>query len=135
MAFYEHGEFSLAINDNRLDIDAVGPFNREVIADYDQQLQRFADRMPTSLCKGLLTLHGMSLFTPDAEQALVECLLRWKRLPWYNAVLIDDVQGKAVLKQQLGRCYDKTGITYAFFDDRNEALHWLSQQDDARQAI
>lgn len=126
MNFEEHGIFRLQIEDNILHVDATGPFNEELINNYNKSLESCIQRLENDSWNQIIVLHKMSLFTPEAEIALTKTLIERKSRGLDScAVIINDVDCKLLIKEQPGHCYDKANIRYDFFKSIDDAVKWL----------
>lgn len=126
MNFEEHGIFQLKVENKILHVDATGPFNEELINHYNKSLEKCIQLLEDDKWNQVIVLHQMSLFTPEAEEALTKTLIERKSRGLSNcAVVIEDVDCKMLVKEQLGHCYDRANIRYEFFTSSDIALKWL----------
>lgn len=78
MKFTEHGIFEIKIEADLLLVDATGPFNEELIKSYQHSLEACIQVLEVTHWNQIITLHQMSVFTPDAEQSLTKTLINRK---------------------------------------------------------
>ena len=128
MKFEEHGIFEIKVEGNLLLVDATGPFNEELIIHYKKSIESCIQKLEVSQWKQIITLHQMSLFTPEAEEALTQTLINRKNRSLVACgVVIADVDGKTLVKEQMSRCYQRAEVKYQYFNSINEAKNWLNQ--------
>jgi hypothetical protein len=127
MDFEEHGIFQLKVENKILHVDATGPFNGELINHYNKSLEKCIQLLEDDKWNQIIVLHKMSLFTPEAEEALTKTLIERKSRGLTNcAVVINDVDCKMLVKEQLGNCYEKAQVNYDFFTSNDDAIKWLN---------
>lgn len=128
MRFSEHGVFEVLISNDTLIVDATGPFNAELINHYENALDSCIQKLEGTVWDQIVILHNNSLFTPDAEQKLIQTLInRRERGLRASAVILKDADYSFVLKEQMSRCYKLAGIQYDFFAGADEARIWFNQ--------
>ncbi|MDG1752522.1 MAG: hypothetical protein P8I03_12810, partial [Thalassotalea sp.] len=94
MYFTEHGVFEVKIEDKILLVDATGPFNEELILQYEKSLESCIKYLETSKWNQIITLRQFSLFTPEAEQKLTQTLKkRRSRGLVACAVVLKNIEG------------------------------------------
>ena len=127
--FPRHGKFSVEVDAHMLVVNATGPFNEELVRDYKAAL----DAAIHHLSKGhnwgqIIVLEKESLFTPDAERVLVQSLKNRKRvgLRASAVVLMENVTGRSLIKQQMSGAYERAGIEFTFSDNVTSAKAWLT---------
>jgi len=128
MYFTEHGVFEVKIEDKILLIDATGPFNEELIIQYEKALESCIKNLETSTWNQIVTLHKFSLFTPEAEQKLTQTLKnRSSRRLKACAVVLINIEGGSLIKSQMSRCYNKAGVKHEFTTSVHDAKKWLAE--------
>jgi hypothetical protein len=126
MVFIEHGVFKIEIESKLLLVDATGPFNEELTIKYESDLESCMQNLEVSKWNQIITLHKLSLFTPEAEQALTRALInRRARGLIASAVVLINIEGESLIKTQMSHCYDKAGVKYKFMSSINDAKKWL----------
>ena len=75
MKFEEHGVYEMKVEGDLLLVDATGPFNEELINSYRYALESCIHFLEIKQWNQIITLHEMSLFTPEAEEALTQSLI------------------------------------------------------------
>jgi hypothetical protein len=126
MDFIEHGFFTVNVEDNILIVDAIGPFNEELILKYEKALESCIQTLELSSWNQIITLHKLSLFTPDAELALTQTLINRKSRGLVScAVVMVDIEGESLVKRQMSRCYDNASVKHQFFTSLEDAKVWL----------
>lgn len=127
MRFREHGQFDIETIDNVVIVDAKGPFNKEVIPLYRQAMKDAIASFSGQKWQQIIVIRETSLFTPEAEKALLKTLAYRKSLGLNaSAVVMLDCDAVALTKQQLTRCYNRYDIEHDFFDSIEEAKQWLA---------
>ena len=127
MKFKEHGVFEIEIAAKLLLVDATGPFNDEVLKHYNKALEACIQQLEDSHWNQIITLHKISLFTPEAEYILTQTLIKRRSKGLLAGYLIlEDVDFKSLIKGQLSRCYSKVGVEYHFLDSTSEAKKRLT---------
>lgn len=124
--FAPHGTLELAIEDNMILIDAVGPWNIEYIDYLHKKLQWAVTQVD-------INNYGV-LFTPKGEAISVEAGLE------YHANFIRQGNTKAIAlnlahcttslltENLLTKLYRSAGIKHAFFDNVFDARLWLEKE-------
>jgi len=127
MYFTEHGVFEVKVEGKTLLVDATGPFNEELIIHYEKSLESCIKNLETSKWNQIITLHQFSLFTPKAEQKLTQTLKnRRSRGLVACAVVLKNIEGEALIKTQMSRCYKCAGVKYQFTTSVHDAKKWLA---------
>ncbi|MCJ8337127.1 MAG: hypothetical protein MJK10_01535 [Pseudomonadales bacterium] len=128
MRFKEHGVFEIKTEDKLLLVDGTGPFNEELIEHYSDALESCIHHLETSQWDQILTLHQLSLYTPEAEDLLTKNIIKRKsRGLKFCSIIISDVDFKSLVKEQISRCYTRAGIEHHFFDSMSEAKESLTR--------
>ena len=127
MIFMEHGIFEVKIEGDLLLVDATGPFNEELIIQYEKALETCIHSLEASEWKQVITLHRMSLCTPEAEQVLTDTVVNRKsRGLTACAVVLMNVEGESLIKTQMSRCYDRARVKHNFTTSVHDANEWLA---------
>lgn len=72
---------------------------------------------------------GEPLLPPEASELLKESIKHAKQKNLVaTAVVFEDVKYKYAVKAFWERIYTSASLTFSFFDNLNEAEHWLNQQ-------
>lgn len=128
MKFKEHGVFEVKVEGQLLLVDATGPFNEELIKRYRDALESCIQLLEVGQWNQIVTLHQISIFTPEAEEALTESLIeRRSRGLIACCVVIADVDCKSVVKEQMSRCYRKAGVKHQYVNSIAKAKEWINQ--------
>ncbi|MCJ8297319.1 MAG: hypothetical protein MJK13_00070 [Pseudomonadales bacterium] len=127
MRFKEHGVFEIKTEAELLLVDATGPFNDEVAKHYIEALESCIQQLKVSQWNQIITLHQLSLLSPEAEKLLAATLIN-RRTRGLIAVylILENVYFKSLVKEQMSRCYTKAGIEHHFFDSAFEAKNNLT---------
>ncbi|MCJ8337042.1 MAG: hypothetical protein MJK10_01100 [Pseudomonadales bacterium] len=122
MKFEEHGVFKIETEANLLFVDATGPFSDGVTKHYIESVEFCIQQLEVSQWNQIITLHQLSLFTPEVEKLLTAALINRKKRGLKAVFLIlEDVYFKSLIKEQWSRCYTKAEIEHHFFDSTSEA--------------
>ncbi|WP_448565527.1 hypothetical protein [Thalassotalea ganghwensis] len=126
MKLSEQGEYTIEQQGNILLVDARGPFSIEVTEKYSQDMHRACELFDCQPWGLLATFYGNSVFTPDAEQALIELTkFRVKRGMIANASVILNSNSGDIQQMQLRRIYQTCQLTFHVFADISSAKLWL----------
>lgn len=129
--FAAHGSFTIELTTDRLIVDGKGPFNTEIVSHYESRIEQAIARFEGKSWSQLIRLHGLSMFTPEAERKLEETIeYRFQRGLTASAVVVGDVEGKQLVMQQMGSIYKRVGVAFDFFDTDDDAHDWLNQLDE-----
>ena len=129
MYFAEHGVFKVKVKveDKILLVDATGPFNGELIIQYEKALESCINNLEASKWNQIITLHQLSLFTPEAEQKLTQTLInRRSRGLIACAVVLISIEAESLIKDQMSRCYNRAGVKYEFTTSVHGAKKWFA---------
>jgi hypothetical protein len=127
MNFTEHGVFEVKIEEKVLLVDATGPFNEELIIKYENALEACISNLEASNWHQIITLHQLSLFTPEAEIKLTQTLKsRRSRGLVACAVVLKNIEGESLIRAQLSRCYGCAGVEYVFTSSVHDAKKWFA---------
>ena len=127
MEFRSHGEYHIKVLDDVLFIDAKGPFNHEVVQDFQRSLHTAVKMLEAKPhWYQVAVLHDMSIFTPDAMEELIQ-VMRWRMSKGLiaSAVVTGQVVGKQLATKQIGDMYSELGMTFDFFDSEDDARQWI----------
>jgi len=128
MIFAEHGVCEVKVDGKLLLVDATGPFNEEFIKHYQRVLETSIEHLETSQWHQIVTFHQMSIFTPEAEEALTQSLInRRSRGLVACGVVIADVECKSLVQEQMSRCYNKAEVEHQYFSSITNAKEWANQ--------
>jgi len=127
MSFIEHGLFEVKTKDDLLLVDATGPFNEELLIQYENALESCIQNLEMLNWKQIITLNQLSLFTPEAEQVLTNTIInRRSRGLMACAIILKDVEGESLIKAQMSRCYNRAGVKHNFITSIHDANKWLA---------
>ncbi len=127
MNFIEHGLFEVKVEGELLLVDATGPFNEELLIEYENSLEACIQNLEVSKWNQVITLNQLSLFTPEAEQVLTNTLInRRSRGLAACAIVLNDVEGESLIKAQMSRCYNRAGVKHNFITSIHDANKWFA---------
>ena len=128
-SFSAHGSYTVEVNNNRLRVDAKGPFNKEVVLEYERDIQRAIRRLSGTGWSQVICLYGLSMFTPDAEKKLEETVNYRKQCGLVlSAIVLIDVEGSGLVEQQMASIYQRADVEAKVFNSVEDAEIWLDNQ-------
>lgn len=123
-----HGSYTIEQQDNILLVDARGPFNDVILAQYKIDMEKVCQKMAGQAWASLVTYYGNSVFTPDAEKSLIDITkYRVKHGMVANASVIINSHHADLQQMQLRRVYQASDIIFHVFSDVDSAKEWLSE--------
>jgi len=126
MQFSAHGNYTIEQQNNILLIDAQGPFNDVLTEQYHQDIKLITQKMANAPWASLISFKNDGVFTPDAEQKLIETTqYRIENGMIAVAAVIINSPYADILQVQLQRIYQGCGIQFNFFSDAENAQKWL----------
>lgn len=130
--FDAHGRFHIRPLGDVLLIDGWGPWDQQTAVAYSKAVAAAAETMqaPWACLIRFRTEPLMWGDTRDHIRAAVRA--RVERGMRVIAVVMDDVPGAWIVRQQYGSLYEECGATFAFFHDGKEALAWLRSEGHAQ---
>ena len=125
-----HGHYQLNFEDNILYVEAQGPFNKEVLANYHHDIEKLITKIKAKnkdLKWALLAIfHGNSILTPEAESALINTAKYRAQHGMIASANIFKNSIHADLQQtQFARIYQEAKVRSHFFSDEKSAKNWL----------
>lgn len=128
MTSADQGNYSIKVQDNILHVDINGVFNDDLATSYDQDMRNLVQEMQGRPWGSLAIYHGNSIFTPEAEQALIEITkYRVQYGMVANATVILNSAHADLQQMQLRRIYQASNITFHVFSDEKSAKNWLKE--------
>ena len=128
MKFEQHGIYSVEVNGRVLITDARGPFNDTTLQNYTRDVKKAVLHLSGAPWGQIIVLHGLSLFTPDAEQLLFDSTnWRMERDLSACAVVLIEPEAEDLIRTQLSRIYGKAGLEHQFFPHQKAAMLWLEK--------
>lgn len=120
--------YTIDIQDNIIAVDSHGPFNKEVVELYSDDIKSAIKHFNGKPWGSLITYYGNGLFTPDAEDSLLENT-RYRESHGLIAVaaILKNSNHADIQQLQLTRIYQDTSITFHVFCDEDSAQEWLSE--------
>ncbi|PCI55651.1 MAG: hypothetical protein COB45_06270 [Gammaproteobacteria bacterium] len=128
MQYSTHGSYRIEQQNNILliDIDEQSTFNDVVSEQYHKDIKIMTQKMRNNPWASLITLKGIGVFTPDAEENLIETThYRVENGMIAIAVVIIDSTYADTLQLQLQRIYQSSSVQFNFFSDTKHAKYWL----------
>jgi hypothetical protein len=128
MKYSAQGSYRIEQQNNILliDIDEQGSFNDAVSEQYHEDIKLITQKMRDNPWASLITFKGIGVFTPDAEQNLIETThYRVENGMIAIAAVIIDSTYADILQLQLQRIYQSSSIQFNFFSNIKYAKNWL----------
>ena len=126
MQLAAHGSYKIEHQGNILLVDAHGPFNDVTAQAYVKEMYQACDTFAGKNWGILVTFYGNSVFTPDAEQTLIEITrYRMKKGMIANASVILNSNSADIQQMQLRRIYQTCKLPFHVFSDIHCAKNWL----------
>lgn len=121
-----HGSYHIEQQNNILVIDAQGPFDDVVSEQYHKDMVLITQKMCKNPWASLISFKGNAVFTPDAEQSLIETTQYRvdNGMVAIAAVILDSAYADT-LQMQLQRIYQSSSVQFNFFSDTKNAKRWL----------
>lgn len=125
-----HGHYQLNFENNILYVEAQGPFNKEVLANYHQDIERLITKITTENKNAkwalLAIFHGNSILTPEAESALITTAkYRAQHGMIASANIFKNSIHTDLQQTQFARIYQEAKVRNHFFSDEKSAKSWL----------
>jgi len=126
MKLATHGEYKIEAHENILVVDAHGPFTSEISQQYIQDMYTACEQFSGNPWGLLVTFYGNSVFSPEAEEALIEVTkFRIKHGMIANASVILESTTADLQQIQLRRVYQSCNLTFHVFSNLDAAKSWL----------
>lgn len=120
------GSYTIEQQNNILLINARGPFNEVTTEQYYQDIKLITKNMIGNRWASLVSFQGHSVFTPEAEQKLIETTqYRADNGMIAIATVISNSPYVDILQMQLQRIYQSCAIKFNFFSNPDHAQNWL----------
>ena len=130
------GSYKLSKTDNILIVEAQGPFDEETINQYLHDIKTLVEDIKDKPWGTLAIFSGNGIFTPDAEQALIEITRQRAQNNMIAIATVIKESHQADLQQmQLSRVYQACNISASFFSSEEMAKRWLTSFLDINQAV
>ena len=121
-----YGHYNIEQKDNILLVDAQGPFCEVTAKQYHEDIMQLTDNMTSEVWGSLITFRGNSIFTPEAQQQLIETTrYRQKKGMVAIAVVILNSANADMQQMQLQQIYHYCQIDFHVFSDNDNARNWL----------
>jgi hypothetical protein len=122
-----HGHYEITIKNNMLVVEMYDQFDDSVAQQYIHDMYQVCEQLKNQVWGSLVTYNGSALFSPKAEEALIEITkFRVQRGMIANASIIIDSVNADIQQMQLQRIYQASRITSHVFSDKNSAKEWLA---------
>ncbi len=133
--FCPHGRLEFTSKESIIHIDAIGPFNQEVI----EAVGRIEPKMLHEITKKygswseIIVYQNSCVYSPEGLLALekyINQLSMNKIAPKKSAFVIsEDVEGQGMMGFIYSALYKRCAINMCVFKNEQEALIWLGQKD------
>lgn len=130
MMLAAHGHYELNFEDNILYVEAQGPFNKEVLANYHHDIETLITKITAENKHRkwalLAIFHGNSILTPEAESALIATAkYRAEHGMIASANIFKESIHTDLQQTQFARIYQEAKVRNHFFSDEKSAKDWL----------
>ncbi|WP_206483290.1 hypothetical protein [Thalassotalea sp. G2M2-11] len=127
MKLAAHGSYKIEPQGNILVVDAHGPFNEVTAKAYVEEMYQACDILSGQPWGVLVTFYGKSIFTPEAEQTLIDITrFRMEKGMIANASVIINSSTADLQQMQLRRVYQTCHLPFHVFSDVHSAKNWLT---------
>ncbi|MFT5758657.1 MAG: hypothetical protein ACI9LM_003403 [Alteromonadaceae bacterium] len=121
-----HDHYEITIKDNLLVVEMRGQFDDAIAQQYIEDMYQVCELLKNKVWGSLVTYNGSALFSPKAEEALIDITkFRVQHGMIANASIIIDSVNADIQQMQLQRIYQASRITSHVFSDKNSANQWL----------
>lgn len=128
--------YVLSKADNILVVEAQGAFNEITIKQYSDDIKNLLDEFKHQAWATLAIFSGNGVFTPEAEQALID--ITYERKKNNMAAIATVFKGCAqtdLQQMQLSRIYQSCNVAHHFFSDKDSAAAWLGNVLNDERAV
>ena len=126
MKLADLGSFTIEHQDNILTVDARGPFTQEIMEQFQQDMVIVSAKMKGQPWGSLVTYYGNAVFSPEAEEALIEITkYRVQHDMIANVTVILESTHADLQQMQLKRIYQTCNVVFHVFSDIEAAKAWL----------
>jgi hypothetical protein len=124
-----HGHFEITLEGRILVNRTWGPWNRELILAYREEMDRIVNRLAGERWAMLAFASKEPMHTPDSLAEMVAAIAHQRMQGrCATAVVLQDVVGEGMVKMILSRMYTEAGEPFIFADDADHARSWLQSQ-------
>lgn len=124
-----HGEVTFSLNGKIMELEGTGPWNLEQMQQSGDAAAPILKQLLDSPWAVLATFHGEAFYTEDAAKQLVGWIKKEKqRGRVATALILTHASVPDIAKWHLSQIYLQAGESLQIFDNRSQALSWLSQQ-------
>ncbi len=124
-----HGQYALSVDGPMLILRARGPWNREAVQLYRDELALLSTPLEQGAWGLLAIVQGEALLLPDAaallQQKTATDLARGRVA---TALVFDNVILQELVEEQFSAIYAGLPQSLRFFDDLHEARAWLQSE-------
>jgi len=127
------GKYKIKPDGQILVVDAHGPFTEDITEQYLEDMYDACKALSGKPWGLLATFYGNSVFSPDAEAALIKMTkYRVEHGMIANASVIIDSNLADIQQMQLKRIYHACDVTFHVFADIHAAKSWLTDYVEQR---
>lgn len=107
-------------------MNTKGPYNDELIRAYRAELEVALVEISGQSWHQIISMHEMSIFTPEAAEEMITTIKRRKSLGMVaSAVVFNKIIGGPMIKAQMTKIYELADIRFGFFESIDSAEIWL----------
>lgn len=127
MTVIDTGSYELSKKEQIIFVEAQGLFDEATFNSYLHDIKILIDDIKHQPWATLAVFNGNGIFTPEAEQALIEITRQRTRNNMVAVATVIKQSYQADLQQmQLTRIYQSCNVVFNFFSDEKVAEEWLN---------
>lgn len=128
MSSSSQGSYTIDVKDNIITVDCYGPFNKEVVAQYSDDIKKSIKDFNEKPWGTIITYYGNGIFTPEAESSIQESArYRAENGMIALAAIIKNSKHADLQHMQLSRIFQETDITFHVFCSMDNASSWIQE--------
>ena len=125
----KQGSYQIDVSGNVLSFSGEGPWDKITVERYNKDMRTAIGMFNGKAWAFLGYLKGLSILTPDAEQALQDAVIwRANHKMTMCALVTESATIPELARSQFERIYEGAGVKYGIFNNRPSALTWLARQ-------
>lgn len=122
---WPHGDHSIGIRNNVMEISALGPFNIQEVERFGKNVDSFFPSL-TPPWSELIIFESPGLFTPDAMEALTNILPAFLEAGLSAvAIVVKDSSSFSLVASTFDKLYKDSGLKWEYHRTSEDAWDWL----------
>lgn len=127
MTLANNGSYEISQKEQIIFVEAQGQFDEATFNSYMRDIKELIDDIKQEPWGTLAIFNGNGIFTPEAEQALIEITRQRTKNNMIAVATVIKKSYQADLQQmQLSRIYQSCNLVFNFFSDEKVAEQWLN---------